>query len=166
MEDPETRLGSHTAPHQMTLDIITPMPGTVASLDSVPDPIFAAGALGGGLAVVPDPGTDQVTLRAPVSGVLTRLMPHFFLIVTDSGVPVLTHLGVDTGRLDGQGYSVHAGEGQYVRVGERVTTYAPRVLCRLGFDPVVAVVAVRVPDVEARMTPGEPCEPGDVLFRL
>lgn len=166
MRDPETTLGSHTAPNQMTPDIITPMPGTVASLDSVPDPIFAAGTLGGGLAVVPDPDRDHVTLRAPVSGVLTRLMPHFFVIVTESGVPVLTHLGVDTGRLDGQGYSVHVKEGQHIRVGQRVTTYAPRELARLGFDPVVPVVAMRIAAVEGRMVPGEPCEPGDVLFRL
>jgi PTS system glucose-specific IIA component len=166
MEDPETTLGGHTAPRQMTLDIITPMSGTVASLDSVPDPIFASGCVGGGLAIVPDPETEQVTLRAPVSGVLTRLMPHFFLIVTDDGIPVLTHLGIDTGRLDGQGYSLHASEGQRVSVGERVTTYAPRALGRLGFDPIVPVVAMQLPDIEGRLIPGEPCEPGDVLFRL
>lgn len=148
------------------LDIVTPMPGTVAPLSAVPDPLFAAGTVGPGMAVVPDPGVEYVTVCAPVSGVLTRVMPHLFLIASDDGPSVLVHIGIDTAHLDGQGYSLHVGQGQRVQVGERVTTYAPLSVGRLGFDPVVPVVMMQQDGVvDEALLPGEPCEPGDVLFR-
>jgi PTS system glucose-specific IIA component len=53
-----------------------------------------------------------------------------------------------------------------VTVGERITTYAPRQLGRLGFDPLVPVVAMQQNVVATGLLPGEPCEPGDVLFEL
>jgi PTS system glucose-specific IIA component len=151
------------------LDVVTPMSGTVAPLEAVPDPLFAAGTVGPGMAVVPDPGVEYVTVCAPVSGVITRLMPHLFLILTDDEIPVLVHLGIDTAQLDGQGYSVHAEQGQRVRVGERITTYAPLAIGRLGYDPIVPVVVMqRDPHVvvSSELLPGEPCELGDVLFHL
>ncbi|WP_291479969.1 PTS glucose transporter subunit IIA [Corynebacterium sp.] len=149
------------------LDVVTPMPGTVAPLSAVPDPLFAAGTVGPGMAVVPDPGVEYVTVCAPVEGVVTRLMPHLFLILTDDGLPVLVHIGIDTAQLDGQGYSLHVEQGHRVRVGERVTTYAPLSIGRLGFDPIVAVVMMQQDGgVEEGLMPGEPSEPGDVLFRF
>lgn len=148
------------------LDAVTPMPGTVAPLSAVPDPLFAAGTVGPGMAVVPDPGVEYVTVCAPVSGVVTRMMPHLFLIQTDDGIPVLVHLGIDTAHLDGQGFSPHVEQGRRVYAGERITTYAPLYIGRLGFDPIVAVVMMQQEGaVDELMMPGEPCEPGDVLFR-
>ncbi|AGP29949.1 PTS glucose transporter subunit IIA [Corynebacterium terpenotabidum] len=146
--------------------IVTPISGTVAPLDSVPDPRLAAGAFGAGLAVIPDFENEQVTVVAPVSGILRRFMPHFFLIVTDEGSAVYTQLGIDTDMLDGTGFSPHVREGDRVVAGQRVTTYAPRQLGRLGFDPVVPVVAVQYESVTAALLPGEPCEQGDVLFTV
>lgn len=150
-----------------TLDVVTPMPGTVAPLSAVPDPLFAAGTVGPGMAVVPDPGVEYVTVCAPVEGVVTRLMPHLFLILTDEGLPVLVHIGIDTAQLDGQGYSLHVEQGCRVQVGERITTYAPLSIGRLGFDPIVSVVMMQQDGgVEEGLMPGEPSEPGDVLFRF
>lgn len=146
--------------------VVTPMPGTVAPLSSVPDPRFASGAFGSGVAVIPDFDVEHVTVVAPVTGELRRLMPHFFLIVTDDGTPVYTQLGIDTDMLDGTGFSPHATEGDRVVAGERITTYAPRQLGRLGFDPLVPVVAMQQDAVTTVLLPGEPCEPGDVLFEV
>lgn len=159
-------MSTPVGPTGPTLQVVTPLPGTVAPLSSVPDPRFASGAFGAGVAVIPDYDNEQVTVVAPVSGELRRLMPHFFLIVTDDGVPVYTQLGIDTDMLDGTGFSPHATEGSRVRVGERITTYAPRQLGRLGFDPLVPVVAMQQERVSVVLVPGEPCEPGDILFEL
>ncbi|MGO1465031.1 MAG: PTS sugar transporter subunit IIA [Candidatus Corynebacterium faecigallinarum] len=151
------------------LDVITPLAGTVVPLESVPDPLFAAGTVGPGMAVVPDAGVEYVTVCAPVSGTLTRLMPHLFLILTDDETPVLVHLGIDTAHLDGQGYSPHAEQGKRVEVGQRITTYAPLALGRLGFDPIVPVVVMGRGDgapVRPALVPGEPCGLGEVLFRV
>ena len=153
-------------PDGPVLQVVTPMPGTVAPLESVPDPRFASGAFGAGVAVIPDYDVEHVTVVAPVSGELRRLMPHFFLIVTEDGTAVYTQLGLDTAMLGGTGFSPHATEGQQVTVGERITTYAPRQLGRLGFDPLVPVIAMQQDAVTTGLLPGEPCEPGDVLFEL
>lgn len=159
--------GSVAGAETGTLDVVTPMPGTVAPLSAVPDPLFAAGTVGPGMAVVPDPGVEYVTVCSPVAGVLTRLMPHLFLVTTDDGLPVLVHIGIDTAQLDGQGYSTHVEQGTRVQVGQRVTTYAPLSIGRLGFDPIVAVVMMQQDGgVEEGLMPGEPSEPGDVLFRF
>lgn len=167
MEDAGKAQTAETSRQAGVLDVVTPMPGTVAPLSAVPDPLFAAGTVGPGMAVVPDPGVEYVTVCAPVSGVVTRLMPHLFLILSDEGLPVLVHLGIDTAQLDGQGYSLHAEQGQRVQVGERITTYAPLYIGRLGFDPIVAVVMMQQDgEVDGGLIPGEPCEPGDVLFRF
>lgn len=152
--------------HSVLRPVITPVPGTVTPLDSVADPRLASGALGAGIAVIPDYDVDQVTVLAPASGELRRFLPHLFLIVTDAGEVVCTQLGIDTDLLDGTGFSPHVSEGDRVVAGERITTYSPRQLGRLGFDPVVSVMAVEHEVVSATLMFGEPCESGDVLFEF
>ncbi|HIW90580.1 MAG TPA: PTS glucose transporter subunit IIA [Candidatus Corynebacterium avicola] len=165
----EVQQGAGTDTGVRSLDVVTPFAGTVVPLDSVPDPLFAAGTVGPGVAVIPDAGVEYVTVCAPVPGTLTRLMPHLFLILTDDGIPVLVHLGIDTAHLDGQGYSIHAEQGKRVEAGQRITTYAPLALGRLGFDPIVPVVVMGGGDstsVRPALIVGEPCEVGDILFRV
>lgn len=152
--------------HSALRRVVTPLSGTVAPLDSVPDPRLACGELGAGIAVVPDFDVEQVTVLAPATGELRRFLPHLFLIVTDAGDVVYTQLGIDTGLLDGTGFSPHVSEGDRVTTGERITTFSPRQLGRLGFDPVVSVMVVEHRRVAAALMPGEPCESGDVLFEF
>ena len=134
--------------------VLTPFSGTVASLDSVPDPVFASGAIGAGIAVIPDPGVELVTVTAPLAGVVTRVLPHLYLLqavppqVTPAQATlqaaarwrrfaeaqdypsVLIQLGIDTARLEGEGFNQHVEEGQFVPQGAPLCTYAPRELGR------------------------------------
>ncbi|WP_130840786.1 PTS glucose transporter subunit IIA [Corynebacterium neomassiliense] len=146
--------------------VVTPVHGTVAPLDSVPDPRLASGAYGAGVAVVPDFGVEVATVVAPVAGEVCSIMPHYFLVLTDGGLPVYTQLGIDTDLLDGTGFSLHVSGGARGGAGQRGVTYAPGQLGRLGFDPVVSVGAVRRSSVTPALGPGEPCGAGDVLFEL
>lgn len=158
--------------------VVTPLAGTAVSLDSVPDPILATGTIGAGVAVIPDAGVEVVQILAPIGGVMKRVAPNMFVIQTQS-VPGGSHaemladqpsifmqLGVDTGRLNGQGFDVHVQEGDLVRQGTPVCTYAPRELGRMGFDPVVMVLGLQMGASEIKLDvfSGEPVMDSDNLF--
>lgn len=164
--------------HSAKFPVVTPLAGTAVSLDSVPDPILATGTIGAGVAVIPDAGVEVVQILAPIGGVMKRVAPNMFVIQTQS-VPGGSHaemladqpsifmqLGVDTGRLNGQGFDVHVQEGDLVRQGTPVCTYAPRELGRMGFDPVVMVLGLQMGASEIKLDvfSGEPVMDGDNLF--
>ncbi|MBC2681372.1 PTS sugar transporter subunit IIA [Corynebacterium anserum] len=147
------------------LTILSPLEGTVASLESVPDPIFATGTVGAGVAVVPDPGVEVVEITAPMDGTLTRVQPHFFVL--DNGEKqLLVQLGVDTARLEGQGFDTHWPESTDVHQGMPIVTYTPRELGRMGFDPIVIIVMMKTSthDLKKLAYPGEPINRGGKLF--
>ena len=168
--------------------VVTPFSGTAVSLRAVPDPVFAMGTMGYGVAVIPDPDVDMVRVTAPITGVITRVQPHLYVI---QAVPpestarrilsgwrrfaeasdhpsVVVSVGVDTARLGGVGYDLHVGEGQLVRRGEALCSFAPRELSQLGFDPITSVVGLQLTadEVELRVMEGEPVLAGDCLFLL
>jgi PTS system N-acetylglucosamine-specific IIA component len=89
----------------------------------VPDPVFAAGVVGPGLALEPSDGTVQVL--APVDGTVSSLHPHAFVIRSDVDREraVLVHLGVDTVELDGVGFEPQGSVGDHVHAGDLVTLW-------------------------------------------
>ena len=91
------------------LVICAPLAGTVVALADVPDEVFAAGMVGPGVAIEPD--RSATTAYCPVEGVVSKLHPHAFVI--ESGPKaVLTHLGIDTVELAGDGFIILAQEGK------------------------------------------------------
>ena len=151
-----------------TLSVLSPLSGTVVDLAQVPDPIFAMGTVGAGVAIIPDPDVEVVHVTSPVDGLVTRIMPHLCVIQCRSDVSLLVHLGVDTARLRGQGFDAKVVENNVVRQGQVISSYAPKEIGRMGFDPIVMVVAMHHPQqmLEDVMIAGEPCEQGDTLYRL
>jgi phosphocarrier protein FPr/phosphocarrier protein len=92
--------------------ITAPIQGWLTPMTAVPDPVFASGVLGDGVAI--DPTGD--TVLAPCDGVVTSLQStgHAIAILTDEGVEVLIHVGVDTVALGGRAFTA------CVAVGDRV----------------------------------------------
>ena len=97
-----------------------PVAGHVISLDETGDPVFASRALGEGVGIQP---TDS-TVVAPVSGVLQTVAEtgHAFGITTDDGVEVLVHVGIDTVKLNGEGFTVAVKANQRVNAGDTLAT--------------------------------------------
>lgn len=106
------------------LPVHSPLPGTVIPLGEVPDPVFAGGTLGPGVAVRPTDGTCV----APVAGDVTVVFPtgHAYGIRTGDGLEVLVHIGLDTVTLKGEGFSPAVAKGDRVEVGQ--------VLCEVDLD--------------------------------
>lgn len=103
-------------PLEPTTAALAPVPGRVISLAESGDKVFASGALGAGVAILPSSGT----IVAPVSGVLATVAKtgHAFGIKTADGVELLVHVGIDTVQMDGDGFDVKVVKKQEVFAGE------------------------------------------------
>jgi len=121
-----------------TTRIGAPVAGRVVTLDEVNDKVFASRALGDGVGIVPADGR----ILAPVSGLLLTVPSsgHAFGIRTDDGVEVLVHVGLDTVRLKGEGFSVAVEKGQRVETGDLLADVDLGVIGAAGYDTTTLVV--------------------------
>uniref|UniRef100_UPI002409D90C PTS sugar transporter subunit IIA n=1 Tax=Gracilibacillus dipsosauri TaxID=178340 RepID=UPI002409D90C len=101
--------------------IYAPMSGDVVPLDKVPDPTFAQKMMGDGIAI--DSKDGKVV--SPVAGEVVQLFPtkHAIGLVSDSGIELLIHIGIDTVKLDGEGFEAHVKQGDKVEVGDPLITF-------------------------------------------
>ncbi|MFT8988213.1 MAG: glucose PTS transporter subunit IIA [Bifidobacterium psychraerophilum] len=97
-----------------------PIAGHVIALDESGDPVFATKALGEGIGIIPE--GDSVV--APVTGTLLSVAKtgHAFGIKTDDGIEVLVHIGIDTVKMKGEGFSVDVTKGNHVNAGDLLAT--------------------------------------------
>lgn len=105
------------APAAATTTVVNaPVAGHVISLDETGDPVFASRALGEGVGI--QPADSEVV--APVSGVLQTVAEtgHAFGIKTDDGVEVLVHVGIDTVKMNGEGFDVKVKANEHVNAGD------------------------------------------------
>jgi PTS system glucose-specific IIA component len=126
----------------VSLAIHAPLAGGVVALADVPDPVFAQELVGAGVAIVPQRGSGEVVVAAPVAGRIIKLHPHAFVVLAPSGTGVLVHVGIDTVRLKGQGFTLLAAEKSTVAVGDPVLRFDPdRVIAR-GYSDICPVVVL------------------------
>ena len=104
----------------VTEDVYSVADGQVISLEQVEDPVFAQKMMGDGFAVEPANGN----IVSPVTGTVSSIFPtkHALGLVTDSGLEVLVHIGLDTVSLEGKPFTVHVAEGQKVAAGDLLVT--------------------------------------------
>lgn len=151
----------------MTLEVAAPISGSVLDLADVTDPVFADLIVGPGVAIVPpDDGVSAVT--APVEGTVVTLYPHAFVLATEQGPGVLVHLGIDTVRLHGEGFTVLVSQRQLVTAGQPLVEWSPSDVRRRGLDPVVPVIVLEADDapVTTLVEPGARVQAGDALLRV
>ena len=147
------------------LVVTAPLPGTVVPMTEVPDPVFAASLVGAGVGVEPSADAGLVDVVAPVAGRLLKVHPHAFVVLTAEGRGVLVHVCLDTVKLAGAPFTLHAAEGDEVALGQRVVTVDVAAVRAAGLSPVSPVVVM---DAAAETVPpvtgGAPVATGDVLF--
>jgi glucose-specific phosphotransferase system IIA component len=148
-----------------TLRLLSPLTGVVRPVSAVPDPVFAEGMVGPGVAIEPQHVQTQ-TVVAPADGVIGALHPHAFALELSEGRTVLVHLGIDTVGLAGRGFTLHVDGGQTVRAGDRLVTWSPVDVAAAGLPTICPVVALQG-DPEALtllVTDGETVQAGDPLL--
>lgn len=148
----------------MAVDVVAPVSGTVVEFTDVPDPVFSGGFLGPGLAI--DPTRAAQTAIAPVSGTIGSMFPHAFGIATPEGREVLVHLGIETVTLEGQGFTLHAAQGDVVRAGDPIVSWNPAQIETGGRSPISPIVALQAAEhsLIVLASPGQQVSAGDVLF--
>lgn len=113
-----TKTEAPAAAAAITTVVNAPVAGHVISLDETGDPVFASRALGEGVGIQP----ADSTVVAPVSGVLQTVAEtgHAFGIKTDDGVEVLVHVGIDTVKMNGEGFDVKVKANEHVNAGDNL----------------------------------------------
>ena len=100
----------------LTEEVYSVADGEVIALEQVKDPVFSQKMMGDGFAVEPANGN----IVSPVSGTVSSIFPtkHALGLVTEAGLEVLVHIGLDTVSLEGKPFTVHVAEGQKVVAGD------------------------------------------------
>ncbi|WP_377272595.1 PTS glucose transporter subunit IIA [Peterkaempfera sp. SMS 1(5)a] len=120
--------------------VTSPLAGRAVGLSAVPDPVFAGSMVGPGTAI--DPIREAGAVVAPVDGLVVSMHPHAFVIMDDEGHGILTHLGIDTVQLNGEGFEVLVNKGDTVKRGQPVIRWDPVAVEAAGKSPVCPVVAL------------------------
>ncbi|MEJ5920242.1 glucose PTS transporter subunit IIA [Corynebacterium sp. H78] len=138
------------------VEVGAPLAGHVVSLDEVDDKVFASRALGDGVGI--KPSSSEVV--APVSGVLMTVAKtgHAFGIKTDDGVEVLVHVGLDTVKMKGEGFTVSVEKKQRVRAGDTLAYVDFEAVKNAGYDTTTIMTVTNT----AAMQTVEPLAGNDV----
>lgn len=145
--------------------ITSPMNGTVIPLKQMKDDAFASGALGSGIAIVPDDGN----VVSPVNGTLTILFPtlHAIGITTDSGIELLIHIGLNTVELDGKYFEAKAKQGDRITIGQPLVSFDKEAILEAGYCIETPVVVTNSSDfLDIIETESNVIKQGDTILSI
>ena len=111
--------------------ITSPLAGEVKELSQATDPVFAQGLMGRGVVIVPSQGE----LVSPVNGRVTVFFPtkHAIGILSDEGVEILMHIGMDTVNLEGKCFEGYVSQGDKVKVGDKLISFDIDMIKKAGY---------------------------------
>ncbi|SDJ85471.1 PTS sugar transporter subunit IIA [Streptomyces indicus] len=143
--------------------VTSPLAGRAIGLAAVPDPVFSGAMVGPGTAI--DPVREAGAAVSPVDGVVVSLHPHAFVVVDSEGHGVLTHLGIDTVQLNGEGFELLVNKGDTVQRGQAVVRWDPAAVEAAGKSPVCPIVALEATaESLADVVDAADVKAGDALF--
>lgn len=128
-------------------EVVSPLAGQVKPLSQATDPVFSSGVMGQGVVIEPSQGE----LVSPVNGTVTVLFPtkHAVGIVSEEGVELLMHIGMDTVSLDGKGFEAHVEQGDKVVVGQQLISFDMDVIKEAGLVTETPVIITNQDDFQA-----------------
>ena len=131
----------------VTEAIETVADGDVVKLEDVKDPVFSQKMMGDGFAVEPANGK----IYSPVAGKVTSVFPtkHALGLLTEAGLEVLVHIGLDTVSLEGKPFEVHVAEGQTVAAGDLLVTADLAAIKEAGRETATVVVFTNAPAIKS-----------------
>lgn len=127
--------------------LLSPCTGKVVSLSEIPDEVFASGMLGSGFGVLPTDGK----IFSPASGRVESVAEgkHAYTLVSDEGLELLVHIGVDTVELEGAAFSPRVVKGTQVMAGDLLAVADLSMIREKKLSDAVAVLVTNTERIEA-----------------
>lgn len=127
-------------------EIAMPVSGEVIPLETVRDEVFASGAMGKGVGIIP----ESERVLSPISGTLNVVFPtgHAYGIVGDNGVEILIHIGINTVELQGEGLFIKVKQGQHIKRGEVLCTFDKKLITDKGYDSTIMLIVTNGIEVD------------------
>ena len=118
--------------------VASPLKGEVKDLSTVEDEAFATGVLGQGVAIMPSEGK----LYAPFDGEITAFFPtgHAVGMLSEDGIEILMHVGMDTVKLDGEGFTAKVAQGDKVKKGDLLLEFDMSKIKAAGYSVITPVI--------------------------
>ncbi|KGA97104.1 PTS glucose transporter subunit IIA [Alkalihalobacillus alcalophilus ATCC 27647 = CGMCC 1.3604] len=134
----------------MNVEIFAPLSGAYVKIEDVPDPTFSQKMMGDGIAIEPSDG--QVV--SPVKGSIVQVFPtkHAVGIKTDEGVEVLIHIGLETVKMNGEGFTAHVKEGDAVEVGDALIDFDLKLVTEKANSTLTPIVITNQEDLKSVQT--------------
>lgn len=129
-----------------TMTVSSPMQGKILPLNQVNDQTFASELMGKGIAIIPTIGQAV----APEDGEVVSLFrtKHAIGFLTDSGVEILIHIGIDTVKLDGQHFEAHVEAGNKVKKGDLLVSFDIEAIKQAGFEVTTPIIITNSDDYQ------------------
>lgn len=124
--------------------VVAPLEGKVMPLSTAKDQAFAEGILGKGVLILPSKGE----VVAPFDGTVMTLFPtkHALGLVSDHGLEVLIHIGLDTVELEGKHFTAHVAQGDKVKQGQKLVSFDIKAIEEAGFSVETPVIVTNSAD--------------------
>jgi len=125
-------------------EIFSPIKGKIIPIEEIPDKTFADKILGDGIGIIPSDGR----IYAPVDGKIASVSDtlHAYNIVSDDGIEILIHIGIDTVALKGEGFKTRVKSGDKIKKGELLGEVDLEILKKKKINPVTALILCDLPD--------------------
>lgn len=132
------------------VSLYSPLSGECVPVASIPDPVFAEKVLGDGVGITPTSGT----VVAPADGTIIQVAHTFHAlgIETADGLEILIHLGIDTVKLNGEGFTCHVKVGDKIKRGDKLMDVDWALLESKGYQTISPFIIVSM-DKAASFTP-------------
>ncbi|MCY6483642.1 glucose PTS transporter subunit IIA [Clostridium aestuarii] len=127
-------------------EIENPIDGEIVSLDKVPDDVFAERILGDGFAVKP----EDNRIYSPVDGEISVMFPtkHAVSVNSSEGLEVLVHVGIDTVKLNGEGFTTYVNQGDIVKKGDLLISFNKTLVDKKAKSLIVPVIVTNMNKVK------------------
>ena len=145
--------------------IYAPIAGQVVSLTEVPDPVFAEGMLGNGVAILPAEGR----VCAPAEGIVSMMFDtgHAVSITSVNGAEILIHVGLETVTLQGKPFVIHVENGEKVKKGQLLLEVDLQAIEAAGLPTITPVIICNSDDyVKFDGITGQTVANGDIIIEL
>lgn len=128
----------------------TPIKGELIAITEVNDQVFSQKMMGDGFAIIP----SENTVISPLSGTVDVVFPtkHAIGIKSNTGIEFIIHIGIDTVKLNGEGFTSYVEQGQKISQGVKLVTFDLDLIKSKGYDTSVIVIFPNN-DVKLNLTP-------------